>query len=87
MLAGTAANIWWGAHTAMRSFGRAEDSRLSRLPDIRSYCLSGEQQRVCVGIGAVVDDPGQEADDGEGDEGADEVPAREDLPDSLIKLL
>lgn len=87
MLARSSANIWWGARTAMRSFGGAEDSRLSRLPDIRSYRLSGEQQRVCVGIGAVVDDPGQEADDGEGDEGADKVPPCEDLPDGLIKLL
>ena len=86
MSAGTSANIWRGARTAMRSFGGAEDSRLSRLPDIRSYRLSGEQQWVCVGIGAVIDDPGQEADDGEGDEGADEVPAGEYLPDGLIKL-
>ena len=34
MLAGTSANIGWGARTAMRSFGGAEDRRLSRLPHV-----------------------------------------------------
>lgn len=71
----------------MRSLGRPEDGRFSRLPHIGSYCLSREQQRVRVGIGAVVDDEGQEADDGEGDEGGVNVPGCQYLGDGPVELL
>jgi hypothetical protein len=87
MLAVMSANIGGAMHTAMRSFGRPEDSRLSWLPHIGSYGLSRKQQRVCVGVGIIVYDPGQEADDGEGDEGAEDVPAGEYFADVLVKLL
>jgi hypothetical protein len=71
----------------MRGFRVAEDGRLSRLPHIRSLCLSCEQQRVRVGIGTVEDDPGQEADDAEGDEGGVDVPPRQEVGDGPVELI
>jgi hypothetical protein len=75
------------APTAMGRLGRPEDGRLARLAHVRRLRLSRQQQRVRVGIGGVVDDPAQVADDAEGDDGSVCIPALEERGNGAVQLL
>ena len=70
----------------MGRLGRPEDGRLAGVPHIGSLCLACEQQRVRVGVSVVVDDPAQEADDGQGDEGGVAIPVGHEAGDGAVDL-
>jgi hypothetical protein len=77
----------WQVHTAMGGLGRPEDGRLARLPHIRGLCLPREQQWVGVGIGGIVYDPAQEAQDAKCDETRVQVPAGKKLGNGAVHLV
>jgi len=70
----------------MGSFRRPKDGRLSWLPHIGSLRLPRKQQRMRIGIGIVVDNPEQVADDAGNDEGSVRVPAHQEAGDGCIEL-
>lgn len=71
----------------MRMFGRSIDGRLARLPHIGSLGLPGQQQRVCVRVLGVVDDPADEASEGDNEKRRVSIVPSEELGNGAVKLL
>lgn len=81
------ANTYKRMHTAMRRLGRPEDGRLARLAHVGSLRLSRQQERVGVRIGLVVYDPGQEAQDANGEERRVAIPTGQQRGNGAVELV
>jgi hypothetical protein len=64
-----------------------EDGGFAGLPHIRSLRLSGQQQRVRVSVGRVVDDIAHKGGHGGEEQGRVEVPAPQQPRNGIVELL
>jgi len=72
---------------AMGSLGRPEDGRLAWLAYVRGLCLAGQQERVRVSIGRIVEDKGDIGGEHGGKKRRVAVPAGEEVGEGTVELV